>query len=165
MLQLPLMMVIITWLNCNTGLILRLLNNPSCWHAAPPPHPLFSCPTKATLRLLNKCTSPCGGVPAAGWQPVCECFWWGLILGPYKDGIRAQAYTTRRKIESLEGNMWLIPFCHQWILKIFSRSVKLFVNHNGGTVEISFNFQGQEVSREFKWGIVSYQSLVRAKGF
>lgn len=51
--------------------------------------------------------------------------------------------------------MWLIPFCHQWILKIFSCSVKLFINHNGGTVEIRFNFQDQEVAREFKWGIVS----------
>lgn len=61
--------------------------------------------------------------------------------------------------------MRLIPFCHQWILKISSRSVKLFVNHNGGTVEISFNFQGQEVSREFKWGIVSWQSLIRPQCF
>lgn len=61
--------------------------------------------------------------------------------------------------------MWLIPFCHQWILKIFSRSVKLFVNHNGGTVKISSYFQGQEVTREFKWGIVSYQSLIRPQGF
>lgn len=51
--------------------------------------------------------------------------------------------------------MWLIPFCHQWILKSFSCSVKLFINHNGGTVEIRFNFQDQEVAREFKWGIVS----------
>lgn len=61
--------------------------------------------------------------------------------------------------------MWLIPFCHQWILKIFGRSVKLFVNHNGGTVKTSFNFQGQEVTREFKWVIVSYQSLIRPQGF
>lgn len=50
--------------------------------------------------------------------------------------------------------MRLIPFCHQWILKIFSRSDKLFVNHKGSTVKIRFNFQGQEVSGEFKWGIV-----------
>lgn len=61
--------------------------------------------------------------------------------------------------------MQLIPFCHQWILKISSHSFKLFVNHNGGIVKISFNFQGQEVSREFKWGIVSYQSPTRPQGF
>lgn len=52
--------------------------------------------------------------------------------------------------------MQLIPLCHQWILKIFSCSVKLLVNHNGGTVKIGFDFQGQEVSGEFNQGIVSY---------
>lgn len=61
--------------------------------------------------------------------------------------------------------MQLIPPCHQWILKIFSCSVKLLVNHNGGTVKIGFDFQGQEVSREFNRGIVSYQSLIRPQGF
>lgn len=84
-----------------------------------------------------------------GLQPVCECFGRGLMRKAYKDGIRAWAYTTRKKIESLEENMWLIPFCQRWILKIFSCPIKLFVNHNGATVQICFNFQGQEVSREF----------------
>lgn len=83
----------------------------------------------------------------------------------YTDGIRAAAYTTWRKIESSEGNMQLIPFCQQWILKIFSRSDKLFVNHNGRPVKISFNFLGQEVTGQFKWGIVFYRALIRAQGF
>lgn len=33
-LQLLLVIVIVTYLNCNTGLIFRLPNNPSRWHAA-----------------------------------------------------------------------------------------------------------------------------------
>lgn len=124
----------------------------------PPPTPTnpytLSCPTKAMLRLANKHTS---GVPGAGWQPVCECFWWGLILKPYKDGIRAQAYTTRKKIESLERNMRLIPFCHQWILKIVSRSVKLFVITMVALLESAL------ISRGKKWpgslsGVLSHIS-------
>lgn len=35
-------------------------------------------------------------------------------------------------------------------IKVFSCYVKLFVNHNGGTVKIRFNFKGQEVIGEFK---------------
>lgn len=45
--------------------------------------------------------------------------------------------------------MWSMPFCHQWILRIFSCFVKLFVNHNGGTVNISSYFHGQEVIRQW----------------
>lgn len=151
MLQLPLMMVIITWLKCNTGLTLRLLYNPSC------------CPTKVYVEAGQQMHIASQKLSQEWAGNLRE--WWGLILKPYKDGIRVQVYTARKKIESLEGNMWLIPFCHQWILKVFSRSVKIFVNHNGGTVKISSVFQGQEVSREFKWGIVSYHSLIRPQGF
>lgn len=67
MLQLPLMMIIITRLNCNTGVTLRLLNKHSFCRAAPSP---ISRPTKATFRPVNKRTAPRNGVPETGLQPV-----------------------------------------------------------------------------------------------
>lgn len=69
-LQLPLMMVIITRLICNTGLILRLLDNPTCWHGAPAP----AAPSnKGHVQARGEQQpSPHGGVLAAGWQPMRE---------------------------------------------------------------------------------------------
>lgn len=110
------------------------------------------------LRQLYECILPYKKkVPAAGRLPASQG--WGHI----KMGLGPQL-AQRKKIRVRRGNMWLIPSCHQWILKIFSHSVKWFVNHNGGTVKISSYFLGWEESRQFKSGVVSHQCPVKPRG-
>lgn len=93
MLQLPLMMLIMTGLKCNSRLILRLLNN---LELAQCPHPLLfgAAQTKATLRQLYKCILPyMKKVPAAGRQPASPG--WGRI----KMGLGPQLVQRKRKLE------------------------------------------------------------------
>lgn len=163
MLQLPLMMLITTGLKCNSRLILRLLNNPELAQCPPPP-PLLSYPDKGYVEAAVQMHLALQEEGSSSRTAACV-LGMGLILQPYKDGIRAQPCTARKKIRVRRGNMWLIPSCHQWILKIFSHSVKLFVNHNGGTVQISSYFLGHGVTGEFKCGLVSHQCPVRPPGF
>lgn len=121
------------------------------------PPPPRAAQTKATLRQLYKCILPYKkNVPAAA------CI---SAMGPYKDGIKAPARAAKKKIRVRRRNMWLILSCHQWILKIFSHSVKWFVNHNGATVKISSYFLGQEESGQFKCGVVSHQCPARQPWF
>lgn len=112
-LQLLLMMVIITRLNCNIGLILRLLDNPSCWHTACPPRPLLGCPNKGHVEAQEQ-------LSVGSSEPAGSPFLTKVNSRTHKERIRSLAHTTKEKIESLDGNMWLIPFCQQWILKFLA---------------------------------------------